>query len=140
MKTTKLGKLKKNSGFSLLEMLVAFSIFSLSIGVLLRIFSLGVTTASVAEHYTVAVQIAESLLAETGTTEKLKLGEQQGQKNDYYHWKIKIIPAKLDINAELAESVTIIPVQIDVMVSWQTRHEKSRTVQLTTIKLMPKTR
>ena len=42
-------QLNKQRGFSLLEILIAFSILALSLGILLKIFSAGVNTAGVAE-------------------------------------------------------------------------------------------
>ena len=64
--TARLGKPAGQAGFSLLEMLVAFTILAFSLVVILRIFSSGIGTAVTAEEYTAAVQIAESLLAKTG--------------------------------------------------------------------------
>ena len=45
----------KQQGFSLLEILIAFSILALSLGILLKIFAAGVNTAMIAENYTAAV-------------------------------------------------------------------------------------
>ena len=56
----------KQQGFSLLEILIAFSILALSLGILLKIFSAGVNTAIIAENYTTAVQLSESLMAKVG--------------------------------------------------------------------------
>jgi general secretion pathway protein I len=52
----------KHQGFSLLEILVAFSILTVSLGIVLKIFSTGITTAQVTGDYTTAVQIAKKLL------------------------------------------------------------------------------
>ncbi|MGZ8224716.1 MAG: type IV pilus modification PilV family protein, partial [Methylobacter sp.] len=52
--------MNKQAGFSLLEILIAFTILAFSLSILLNIFSTGANTAVVAEEYTAAVQIAES--------------------------------------------------------------------------------
>lgn len=127
---------KKEAGFSLLEILIAFSIFAVAISILLRIFSAGVTTATVAEDYIIAVQIAESLLARTGVDEKLASGGE-GQENEYFNWEVKIIPANLEINNELPKSMSVTAVQVDVSVNWDNERGNGRTVHLTTVKLMP---
>lgn len=86
----------KQTGFSLLEILIAFSILALSLGILLKIFSSGVNAAQVAEEYTVAVQIAESLIAETGVTAPLQPGESSGVELQKYQWLMSVTPYTLD--------------------------------------------
>jgi general secretion pathway protein I len=88
----KASKITKQQGFSLLEILIAFSILALSLGILLKIFSGGVNTAVVAEDYTIAVQIAESLIAKTGSEIPLKDHQSSGDENKKYHWSLSISP------------------------------------------------
>ena len=52
-------------GFSLLEVLVAFSIFAVSFGILLQLYSKGSSSARLADDYARAVIIAQSSLANT---------------------------------------------------------------------------
>ena len=77
-------QVNKQKGFSLLEILIAFSILAISLGILLKIFSAGINTAVVSEDYTAAVQIAESLMAKTGLESPLQAGEDSGTENDKY--------------------------------------------------------
>lgn len=53
-------------GFSLLEVLVAFAILSLSLGVLLQVFATGLRNAGVTDDYTRATLYAESILTAIG--------------------------------------------------------------------------
>lgn len=70
-------------GFSLLEILIAFSILAVSLGILLKIFSTGVTTARVADDYTNAVQIANNLIAKTGVETPLKSAKHSVLKTSF---------------------------------------------------------
>lgn len=56
----------KSRGFTLLEILVAFSIFTVSLGVLFQIFSKGTRAAMLGDEYSQAIIIAQSRLASFG--------------------------------------------------------------------------
>lgn len=77
-------------GFSLVEVLVAFSILALSLGVLLALFSGGLRNAGIAHEYSRAVTLAESKLAEVGVTEPLAPGERQGAFDGPYRWRTQV--------------------------------------------------
>lgn len=131
-------KTNKQRGFSLLEILIAFSILALSLGILLKIFSAGVNTAGVAEDYNAAVQIAESLMAQTGQDSPLQVGEQTGVEHKKYHWRVSISPFQFTaenvnvamINAELFK--------VTVTVNWADGHADDRQLELSTLKLANK--
>jgi len=123
----------------LLEILIAFSILAISLGILLKIFSSGVNTAVVAEDYTAAVQIAEGLMAKTGVETPLQPGEDSGLENNKYHWLVEVSPfvfnpENVDVTTMKAELF-----KIKVIVSWGDDGDNDRQVKLTTLKLINKT-
>jgi general secretion pathway protein I len=132
-------QLNKQQGFSLLEILIAFSILALSLGILLKIFSAGVNTAEVAEDYTAAVQIAESLLAKAGVETPLQAGQDSGLENEKYNWQVTVSP--FAFNPENIDPSTIPAVlfKVKVTVSWGDDNANDRLVELTTLKLTNKT-
>jgi general secretion pathway protein I len=133
-------KLKKNKqqGFSLLEILIAFSILALSLGILLKIFSAGVNTAIVAEDYTAAVQIAESLMAKTGVETPLQGGQDSGLENEKYHWLVEVSPFVFNPENVDAATITAVLFKVKVIVSWGDDNANDRQVELTTLKLTNK--
>ncbi|MDS4019173.1 MAG: type II secretion system protein [Candidatus Competibacter sp.] len=74
-------------GFSLLEVLVAFAILSVSLGVLLQVFATGLRNAGTADDYTQATLYAESILAAIGRETPLSEGVREGPVNDRFSWR-----------------------------------------------------
>ena len=128
--------MKRQQGFSLLEILVAFSILALSLGVLLRVFAGNVQLAAVSGDYTNAMLLAESQLAEvTATT--LEEGEAIGKFGDRFVWITSIrlydpgLP-ELDI-----DTLSVSPYLIQVKVAWGAG-DSPRFITLTTLRLQTK--
>jgi general secretion pathway protein I len=128
----------KQQGFSLLEILIAFSILAVSLSILLNIFSLGVTSAGVAEDYTAAVQIAESLMAKTGVEKPLQMGESVGIIHDKYHWQVLIQPFALASQPIETTTLSTALFKVRVTVYWGDDKAHSREVKLVTLKLVNK--
>jgi len=126
-------------GFSLLEILIAFSILALSLGILLKIFSGGVNTAVVAEEYTAAVQIAESLMAKTGVETRLQPGRTADIENEKYHWQVTVSPFEFNPDNVDLKTTTTLFFKVKVTVSWGEGGDNDRQVELTTLKLVNKT-
>jgi general secretion pathway protein I len=122
--------MNKNKGFSLLEILVAFTIMAISLGIVLKIFSSGVNTAIVSENYIIATQIAESLMAKTGVEESLAVGESSGTEDDKYQWRVKVEDY---ISPEAEDDAEIKLMTVQVTVKWGDE-ENARFVELNTVK------
>lgn len=133
-------KINKQQGFSLLEILIAFSILALSLGILLKIFSGGVNTAMVAEDYTIATQIAESLLAKTGSEIPLKDNQSTGEENEKYHWELVITPFTVSNESVDPKNAAAQLYKVSVTIMWGDGEGNGdgRQIQLTTLKLAAK--
>lgn len=128
--------MNKQTGFSLLEILIAFSILSLSLGILLKIFSGGVNTAGVAEEYNAAVQIAESLMAKTGVEKPLQTGDFTGQEYEKFQWQVSVSPFQFTALEVDPATLTVELYKVKITVSW--RDGNDRQVELVTLKLANK--
>jgi len=83
---------RRQAGFSLLEVLVAFAILAISLGVLLQIFSRAMSTSVVTANYARAVALAEAKLAAVGAEVPLEAGVWSGAPEDDLDWIIAIEP------------------------------------------------
>jgi general secretion pathway protein I len=124
----------RQQGFSLLEILIAFTILAFSLSILLNIFSSGVNSAMVSEEYTTAVQIAESQMAKIGAESKLHNGRNSGVENDKYRWEVDIRPFNFVLGKFKLKSTAEL-YKVDVMVNWGDDDENDRQVKLSTLKL-----
>jgi general secretion pathway protein I len=120
-------------GFSLVEVLVAFSILALSLGVLLALFSSGLRNTGVAYEYSRAVILAESKLAEPGVTEPLEIGTRQGSFDGQYRWRTEVAEYLLK-DEPIQASVPLRAYQVTVRVSWS-GVLGDRSVALSTLRL-----
>lgn len=121
-----------------MEILIAFSILALSLGILLKIFSGGVNTATVAGDYTAAIQIAESLMAKTGLETPLQAGQDSGVEDEKYRWRVEVSPVAFNPGNMDTSAITSALFKVKVIVSWGDDNVGDRQVELSTLKLINK--
>jgi general secretion pathway protein I len=127
--------IRKQQGFSLLEVLVAFSIFALSLGVIFQIYSTGARATMLSDEYTRAIIIAQSRLASIGLEETSDVGEFTGLENNKYQWIARVSSTE-DEDSMLETNFKIVKRKVEVEIVWDSRG-KSRSIKLNTIKLIP---
>ena len=121
------------SGFTLIEVLVAFAIATLLLGALYQVFSTGLRSSASAEHYANAVLLAESGLdALAGTPVAL------GETNDRFGIYVRQtdIRARPDLGPPGGQTA-VIPYEIQVRVAWR-EGVRERSVQLSTLRTGPR--
>lgn len=92
MRAGSLASVRANDGFSLLEMLVALVILSLSLGSLYQSTTAAIRNVSVADQYTRATMLAESMLA---SASDLRTEEASVSGTfDIYRWETTAWPAE----------------------------------------------
>ena len=124
----------RQSGYTLIEVLVAFVILAMALTVILRIFSGGVRNVAVSSDYAKAVLIAESRLATAGIDGMLAPGELSGTEAGRFQWTRLVTNYQptpdYSTNANGSRAY-----HVAVTVSWP-NGDRERRIELATVKLM----
>ena len=126
--------MNSSRGFSLLEVLVAFTILAMLLGALFQVFSGGLRAAHSGDRYTRATVIAQSRLAALGVDQPLLEGVSSGTADGAYHWRVTVSPY-LDDQLPMTDRV-LQPLTVNVEVFWE-EGGSARSVSLTSILLEP---
>lgn len=117
-KSTLIRQRRQIQGFSLLETLVAFSILSLSLGVMFQIYSRGTRITSLSRDYADAVIVAETELARLDAESKFEPGTISKTVLDRFTWQRNVTAYEDPHPAQFKTSYAL--VKVEVKVSWIT--------------------
>src|SRR5579871_3391394 len=121
------------SGFTLIEVLVALTILSISLAVLLAIFLQGLDRARESSNEASARVLAQSLLTQANAAPNLSFGASAGKINAF-SWRTQVLPFGTAADRSAWQTN---PAQIVATVSWR-GDGGLRSVRLSTLKLLPK--
>jgi general secretion pathway protein I len=121
---------RRQRGFTLIEVVVAFAILALSLGALYESFGGSLRRATSASKRELAALRAESLLAEFRGSAGLAPQRRSGHDADGNEWRITSKPYP----AELAERSAWVAEAVTVEVSWG--KSAGRAVKFETIELL----
>lgn len=109
-------------GFTLLELLLAFVVFTLSFATVLEILSGSMRNTVRARHYSEAALTAQSLMDQVGLEIPLEAGFTANGEAGEYQWEIDILDytgtGENEHSVELAELTGIALLQVDLAISW----------------------
>lgn len=120
---------------TLIEVLVAFVILSLTMAVLMQIFSGGMRNARLANAYSQAVFLAESRLAAAGIEQPLVPGETAGQVGADLRWRVRIAALEDDGVTDRQTTPTRL-YEVRAWVGWS-EGGRERQVELASLRLGP---
>lgn len=122
---------KHACGFSLLEVLVAFTVTALLLGVISQIYAKGTSAALLGEEYAQAVAIAESKLAMAGRTESLETSEYRGLEHDKFNWTLTIEDYNDEATPLIDSPLHLKAITLEV--SWES-NGKRRSIKLNSLR------
>ncbi len=139
--------MKNQRGFSLIEVIIAFVLLAVALGILVAILGGGLAQVRQADDATGATLLAESLLSEVGVLTPIQPGTTRGESGEgRYRWTLEVVevpdpvPAAENINGletvELAGRVQVAaPVlyQLQLDVRWG-QDEYQRELRFTSLR------
>lgn len=133
---------RKSEGFSLLEVLVAFVILSLSLSIILQIFSLSGWITRSSERQQQALLLAETKMAEIVAEKFIEPGRDEGdfagriaeESETEFRWRTEISAYEFQDEPPLS-NVALMPYLIEVTVKWG---DDGQSLSLSTIRLEAK--
>ena len=112
----------RSRGFTLLELLLAFVVFSLGFATVLEILSGSMRNTVRARHYSEAALTAQSLMDQVGLEFPLVAGYTNNGEAGDYQWDIEIYDysntGENSHSIELAELTQIELLQVDLAITW----------------------
>lgn len=121
----------RQQGFTLLEVLVAFLILSLALGVVLHIFSLTMRTTDSAATRQQALLLAESRMVALTAPNEISAGRDEGRIDDRFRWVSEI--GRFDFpDQDEGLDEFLVPYRIDVTIEWDSNQE----LTLSTVRLV----
>ena len=131
-------------GFTLLEILVAIAILGVSLTVIMQQFSAGLRIGHTSRTYTTATAYAKQKLEEFQLVEEMEEGEEAGDFDDGYTWKVSVLPYDVFVeeggteeDEELFEHLPLEMYRLESVVSWM-EGENEKSVSLVTLKTVKK--
>ena len=130
-------KQKKSKGFTLLEVLVAFTLLAITFGTIMKIITGSAKNTQKASRNTQIALLAQSKMDELGLFEKIEEGTSDGDFDDYNHWQLDIgaydVPYEGDVSQEFT-SVELMEVTLTIISNYggKERRNEFKTLRAVT--------
>jgi len=116
-----------HKGFTLIEVLTAMMILTISMVTIFHLFSDGLRAAKISNGYTRAIFHARAKMEEVLLADRLREGESDGVIEPGYRWHLSIVPMEEDLdsnNDDVNPSTKLFRISVDVI--WDNGgHEKN---------------
>lgn len=123
-------------GFTLIEVVVAFSLLAVGLAAAMQIATGAMRQARNAAQFTEASLYAQSLLDTIGVGERLEEGGDSGRFGDVYAWELDVTPWEVASDGPLEPAVAPVSLyRLDLWVSWQ-RGRNTHQVQFSTLRAL----
>lgn len=129
----------RQSGFTLLEIVAAFAILAIGLGMAMQAASGAMQQSRQSAEHTRAALHALSVMDTLGVGERLEPGQFEGEFEDGYRWRVEVSPYELDAE-ELPAGfdpgfAAVALLRVDLVIGWQ-RGGQEAEARFTTLRAM----
>jgi len=129
----------RTRGFTLIEIIVAFTILALGLGITMQIATGAMRNARHAAQRTEAALYAQSLLDSAGVGERLEVGETSGDFNDDFRWSLVVEEHEVESETPTPIEAGLAPVQLyrlELVVTWGRRDKTEQQARFVTLRAL----
>lgn len=110
----------RQAGFTLIEVMAAFMVFSLLFGVVLQILSTSVGNTRISSEYTQAALWAQSKLDVLGLESMIEPGVTHGEFDDRFSWTMEVSETEVvdDRALDLQDELPIALYHVHLLIEW----------------------
>jgi general secretion pathway protein I len=132
----------RERGFTLLEVLVAFTLLALFFGALFQVFASGLAVTRSGETHSRAVLLAKSKLAEIGADHRIGPGSHSGvfdhgaREGPRYRWRAEL-ERYVEDDLGRADRGELVPYRVDLEITWDADRNEGG-LSLSSLVLRPK--
>jgi general secretion pathway protein I len=128
----------RQRGFTLIEIVVAFAILSIGLGIAMQIAGGAMRNARQAATRTDAALYAQSLLDTAGVGERLEEGTSNGEFGEQFRWTLRAEPYEIESETPIEPGMS--PVQLyrlELVVTWEAGGKEQQASFVTLRALTP---
>lgn len=129
---------RRQGGFTLLEILAAFVIFSLSFAAVLQILSSSIRNTVRSAEFTQAALWAQTKMDAVGVDPLLEEGTSRGEFDDKFSWELDIAPYDVERDGGvISDASPIVLYQVDLTLTWGD-DQRTRDAHFRTLRAAPR--
>ena len=126
----------RQHGFTLIEVVAAFSLLAVGLGIMMQIAVGAMRQARSASEFTEASLYAQSLLDSAGVGERLEEGGDSGRFGERYAWNLEVTPYEVPSETSLdSATVPVALYRLDLTVRWE-RGRNEHEVHFSTLRAL----
>jgi general secretion pathway protein I len=127
--------LKNSCGFTLMEVIVAFAVLSISLVMVMQLFSGGLQASRASCDYTRAVVHAKDKMEEM----VLEPASGSGTFEDGFTWESEIFPYELEEEVKQdIDAIGLKPMKIIVKITWMNMGNREKSLELESFRIVEK--